>query len=155
MMNFLAGTRNTLLAIHLLSAALWVGGMYYAVMVLRPSLAVLEGQARVQLHMQTLQRFFRLVWHVMPLMFITGWLMVFGVWGGFVTVPLSINIMQGLAVLMAGVFLYVYFKPWQRVRRAIRPTAEQFDAIRKLVLLNLVLGAGAIIAGSLGHVWGY
>ena len=153
MIQGLAYARNGLLAVHLLCAALWVGGMYYAVMVLRPALAQLEAAKRVQLHMQTLQRFFRLVWHVMPIMLISGWLMVFGVWGGFATVPLSINIMQGLAVLMAGVFLYVYFGPWQQVRRAIRPTQEMLDGVRTLVVVNLVLGVTAIVAGALGHVW--
>jgi uncharacterized membrane protein len=153
MIQGLAYARNGLLAVHLLCAALWVGGMYYAVMVLRPALAQLEAAKRVQLHMQTLQRFFRLVWHVMPIMLISGWLMVFGVWGGFATVPLSINIMQGLAVLMAGVFVYVYFGPWQQVRRAIRPTQEMLDGVRTLVVVNLVLGVTAIVAGALGHVW--
>jgi len=153
MMNSLAAARDALLAIHLIAAALWVGGMYYAVMVLRPALAQLEAAKRVQLHMQTLQRFFRLVWHIMPIMFVSGWLMVFGVWGGFATVPLSINVMQGIAVVMAGVFLYVFFGPWQRVRRAIRPTAEQLDGVRRLVIVNLVLGVGAIVAGAIGHSW--
>jgi len=153
MIQGLVIARNALLAVHLLGAALWVGGMYYAVMVLRPALAQLDATKRVQVHMQTLQRFFRLVWHVMPIVLISGWLMVFGVWGGFATVPLSINLMQGLALVMAGVFLFVFFGPWQRVRRAIRPTQEMLDGVRRLVIVNLVLGAGAIVAGALGHVW--
>jgi uncharacterized membrane protein len=34
-------TLNLLLAVHLLGAAIWVGGMAFALLVLRPSLTVL------------------------------------------------------------------------------------------------------------------
>ena len=67
--------------------------------------------------------------------------------------PLSINIMQGLAWIMALIFVYTFFGPWQRLRRAIRPGPELIARIRLMVTINLVLGAGAIVAGSLGHVW--
>ena len=50
---------------------------------------MLESGARLQLHMQTLKRFFMVVWHAMPLMLITGWAMVFVVWGGMAHVPLA------------------------------------------------------------------
>ena len=49
---------DTLLAIHLLAATAWVGGMLYALVVLRPALAVLDTPARMQMHMLTLKRFF-------------------------------------------------------------------------------------------------
>jgi hypothetical protein len=61
--------------------------------------------------------------------------------------------MQGIAVVMAGVFVYVFFGPWQRLRRAIRPGPEIIARIRVLITVNLVLGALAITAGSLGHEW--
>ena len=50
--------RNLLLAVHLLSAVIWVGGMFYAVVILRPGLAVLDAAPRLQLHMVTLKKFF-------------------------------------------------------------------------------------------------
>jgi uncharacterized membrane protein len=153
MMTWLILLRNTLLAVHLLAAVLWVGGMFYAVVVLRPSLNLLDATPRLQVHLQTLKRFFGLVWIAMPLMLLTGWAMVGAAWGGFGSLPLSINIMQTLGLLMALIFLYLYFSPWQRLRRAIRPGAELITRIRQLVTLNLVLGVVTIVAGSLGHVW--
>jgi uncharacterized membrane protein len=153
MMSSLILLRNSLLAVHFLAAAVWVGGMFYAVVVLRPALNVLEAAPRLQLHMNTLKRFFLVVWHAMPLMLVTGWAMVFSAWGGFSNLPPSINAMQGIAVVMAGVFVYVFFGPWQRLRRAIRPGPEIIARIRVLITVNLVLGALAITAGSLGHEW--
>jgi uncharacterized membrane protein len=153
MMTTLVFVRDTLLAIHLLAAAVWVGGMFYAVVILRPALNLLDATPRLQVHMQTLKRFFGIVWVAMPLMLVTGWTMVFAAWGGFASLPWSINAMQTLGLLMALIFLYVFFAPWQRLRRAIRPGPELIVRIRQLIMVNLTVGALAIIAGSLGHVW--
>jgi uncharacterized membrane protein len=153
MMTYLILLRNSFLAIHFLSAVIWVGGMFYTVVVLRPALNVLDATPRLQLHMLTLKKFFFVVWHAMPLALLTGWAMVFSAWGGFASLPVSIHVMQGLATLMALIFIYTFFGPWQRLRRAIRPGPELIARIRLMVTINLALGAGAIIAGSLGHVW--
>ena len=145
--------RDTLLAIHLLSSVIWVGGMFFAVVILRPGLAVLDATPKLQFHMVTLKKFFFYVWHVMPLMILTGWAMVFLVWGGFAALPWSINVMQALGILMALVFLYAYFGPWQRLRRAIRPAPDLVPRIRSLIVTNLVLGLVTVAIGAFGHVW--
>lgn len=153
MLSSLILLRNGLLALHLIAAAIWVGGMFYALVVLRPAVAALEPAARAQFHTRTLKRFFFTVWHVMPIMLITGWAMVFLAWGGMAHLPWSINVMQALGIAMAAVFLYVFYGPWQRLRRAIRPGPELLDRIRLMIRVNLILGLLTIIAGSLGHVW--
>jgi uncharacterized membrane protein len=145
--------RDLLLALHLLSAAIWVGGMFYAILVLRVGLAVLDAGPRLQVQLVTLKKFFFYVWHVMPIMIITGWAMVFVVYGGFAVLPWSINAMQGLGILMALVFLYTFFDPWQRLRRAIRPAPELVPRIRSLIITNLALGLVTIAVGAFGHVW--
>jgi len=66
-------TGHLLLALHLLGAVVWVGGMFFALLVLRPSLAVLEPPQRLALHMQVFRRFFLIVWHAMPAVIITGY----------------------------------------------------------------------------------
>lgn len=150
----LALLRDVLLAFHLVFAAIWVGGMAYALLVARPALNALEPQARaMQMHLLMLKKFFLIVWHAMPIMLLSGWGMVVLLWGGMKGLPLSINIMQGLAVLMAVVFLYTFFGPYRRLQRAVRATPEMLARVRLGITVNLVLGLGAIIAGSLGHVW--
>ena len=154
MMDKLVVARDVLLALHLLAASIWVGGMAYTLFVLRPALAVLDPQAKaMQMHMLTLKKFFFIIWHVMPLMLLTGWGMVFLAWGGMAGLPRSINVMQGLGVLMAAVFIIAYVGPYKKLQRAIRATPEMLARVRVLMVMNLVLGAAAIIAGSLGHVW--
>ena len=145
--------RNILLAVLLLSAVIWVGGGFYTVVVLRPALNLLDAAPRLQVQMQTLKKLFFYIWHAMPLMILTGWAMVFLAWGGFGALPWSINAMQGLGILMALIFLYTFFDPWQRLRRAVRPGPELFTRVRNLVTLNVVLGTLTIVAGALGHSW--
>ena len=56
----------------MLCAVIWVGGMFFAYVVLRPSLAVLEPIQRIALHTQVFRRFFLVIWHAMPLILLSG-----------------------------------------------------------------------------------
>jgi uncharacterized membrane protein len=144
---------NLLLALHILAAAAWVGGMLYALVVLRPALSVLDAAPRLQLHMLTLKRFFLVVWHAMPIMLLTGWAMIGAVGWRMAMLPWYVNAMQALGLVMAALFLFAYFGPFRRLRRAIRPGQELLDRIRLLITANLVLGVAVIVIASLGHVW--
>ena len=46
------------IAIHALAAVIWVGGMFFAYMVLRPSAGPLEAPVRLQLWERVFSRFF-------------------------------------------------------------------------------------------------
>jgi uncharacterized membrane protein len=137
---------NVLLALHLLGAVLWVGGMGFALIVLRPSLGALEPSQRMTLHMQVFRRFFRLVWHTMPLMLVTGYAMVFGVFGGFGGVNWAVHVMHLTGLIMAALFLVVVFGPW-RTLRAGGGQAE-VDRIRRLVTVNLAIGLLTVIVAA-------
>ena len=139
------------LALHLLAAIVWVGGLFYALVVLRPALAVLEPAPRLQLHMNTLKRFFLIVWHAMPIMLVSGGAMVLHLWHGMAGLPWPINAMQGMAVAMAAIFGFVFFGPWQRLRRAIRPGAEVGARIRLLLGVNLALGLATAVVAVFGQ----
>lgn len=142
-----------LLAIHLLAAVVWVGGMFFALVVLRPSLGVLEPAQRVAMHGQIFRRFFLVIWHAMLFALATGFAMVFVVYGGMAGLNWSIHIMMGLGLLMALVFLVAVFGPWRRLRRAVSTAnaSAAADRIRGLVLLNLVLGLVTVIVAGLGR----
>ena len=142
---------GVVLAFHLLAIVLWVGGMAYALLVLRPSLGLLDATPRMNVHLQTLRRFFRLVWHVMPIALLTGWSMLVFKEGGFAHAPWFVNTMQGLAIVMAVVFAWGFFAPYRRLRRAIRPTSSQLDAARAPLAINLALGATIVLVACLGH----
>ena len=125
-------------AIHVLSAVIWVGGMFFAYLVLRPALAVLEPPQRIALHTQVFQRFFKIVWHVMPLIILSGLAIIFGTFGGMAGVRWNVHAMLLLGLVMAGVFLALYFGPYRTFRA--QPGPVPLDAIRKLIDVNLVLG---------------
>lgn len=139
------------LAVHLLAWATWLGGAAYALFVLRPSLGLLDTTQRSSVQLQTIRRFFRLVWHVMPLVLITGWLMLGFRVGGFGNPDWHIQAMQALGLIMALIFAYAYFGPVRTVRRAIRPQAATFESIRSLVSLNLLIGIIIVVIASLDH----
>lgn len=135
-----------LLALHLIGAVAWVGGMAFALLVLRPSLAVLEPPQRLALHTEVFRRFLRLIWHLMPLVLLTGYLMLFGFLGGFAHVRWPVHVMHLLGLLMTAVFLVIYFGPARALRAA--PSLESVGRIRKLVLVNLVLGTLTLIVAA-------
>ena len=139
---------DVLMALHLLGAAAWVGGMAFALLVLRPSLAVLEGPQRLALHREVFRRFFRLIWHVMPIVLLTGYAMLFGYLGGFAHAGWPVHVMHLLGWVMTGVFVAIVVGPWRAMRAA--PSAEAVERIRRLVMLNLLLGTlTLIVAGFL------
>ena len=143
-----------LLILHILGAVVWVGGMAFAILVLRPSVAALERPQRLDLHARVFRRFFLIVWHAMPIMVLTGFGMI-GVLGGFAAVPWNVHAMLLLGVIMAAVFVLMFFGPWTRMRAAMAASdnpaaASAADSIRKLVTANLVLGTITIILAAWG-----
>lgn len=138
-------------AIHILAIVLWIGGMFFVVAVLRPSLTALEPAQRVALHNRVFRRFFLYVWHAMPIALITGYGMVFGLWGGFSKLPWNVNAMQALGLIMAALFIFVVMGPYRRFRAAVSTAraAEAAERIRKLIVVNLVLGAITIVLAAL------
>lgn len=145
------------ITLHLLAVVVWVGGMFFAYMALRPVAAsLLEPPLRLPLWSQTFARFFPWVWVSIIVLLATGYWMVFRVFGGFENLALYIHIMQGVGILMVLIFLHVFFSPYRRLKRAI--TAGDFTAggralgeIRTLIGINLLLGLALVIVASSGR----
>ena len=147
--------RNALLALHLLGAVAWVGGMLFAMIVLKPALSVLAPPDRLKLHLQVLSRFFRVVWHAMPVMLVTGYWMIFGLYGGFGGVNGAVHAMHGLGLLMSAIFVTIWFAAFKALRAAMaagdhRVAAGTVARIRRLVWLNLALGLLTVAVAALG-----
>lgn len=143
-----------LLLFHILSAVIWVGGMFFAHQMVRPSIQELDGAARCSLWRQIFARFFSWVWIAVVLLLGTGLAMQFlGVVG------LHVQIMEGLGVVMMLAFGHLYFAPWQRFRRAVdggefTTAATQLNQIRRIVEFNLILGLIVVVIGATGRYWG-
>jgi uncharacterized membrane protein len=147
-----------LVGLHALAAVIWVGGMFFAYMVLRPSAGRLEPPARLALWQRVFSRFFLWVWASIIILLISGYAMLFLHFGGFAGAPLHINVMQATGILMMLLFLHLYFAPWPRFSRAVETGAwpeagTALNQIRLIVAINLVLGLVTVGAGASGRFW--
>ncbi len=147
------------ISLHVLAAVIWVGGMFFAYMALRPVAAkLLEPAVRLSLWARSLSRFFFWVWLAVIIIPVTGYWMIFSAFNGFAGVAWYVHIMQALGIIMILIFLHVFFAPFKRLRRAINEENYQeggksLGQIRKLVGLNLLIGLIVIIvAVGLEHL---
>lgn len=149
---------NVAHAVHVLFAVLWVGGMAFALIAVRPSLAAVERPAeRLALMAGIHRRFFLVVWHAMPITLVTGYVLLFGHFGGFRGSAWHIHLMHLTALLMSGIYLAIFFGPWKRMRAALAAgdtagaTAAN-EAIGKLVTANLALGLVTVFVAAWGRM---
>ncbi len=147
------------ITLHILSAVVWVGGMFFAYMALRPvAAALLEPPLRLPLWSQTFARFFPWVWGAVILLPVSGYWMIFEVFQGMKNVGLHIHIMQVIGLVMIAIYLHVFFAPYQKMKRALAlgdfPAAgKQLAVIRRLIGINLILGLTTISVAAGGAYW--
>jgi uncharacterized membrane protein len=146
------------LALHALSAVVWVGGMAFAYLFVRPAAGALEGPQRQTLWRGTFARFFPVVWATVVLLLATGYYLIFVTYGGFGGVGVHVHIMHLLGLVMMAIFAHVFFAPWRRFARAVdagdrETAARNIEQIRKFVAINLMLGLLVVAIGSSGRFW--
>ena len=99
---------SALYAVHVLAALVWVGGMFFAWMILRPAaVSSLEAPARLTLWAEVLRRFFLWVWLAVVLLPISGVGLLHLRFAGLETAPRYVQIMMGLYLAMLALFLLV------------------------------------------------
>lgn len=136
--------------VHVLATVIWVGGMFFAHQCLRPvALAQLEPPQRLKLWRSVFGRFFPWVWASVILLVGSGLIMI-GQLGGMAHVPVHVHIMAGIGYLMAAIFVFIYFRPYAQLSRAVAaedwPRAgAALNHIRLLVGTNLSLGLTNIV----------
>ena len=137
---------SALYAVHLLAALVWVGGMFFAWMILRPAaVAKLQAPERLSLWLAVFQRFFLWVWIAVLALPITGMGMLHLRFAGFETAPRYVQVMMGLYLVMLALFLRVRLLQLPQLRRAV--DAQDWPAggtalasIRTWVSVNLAIG---------------
>lgn len=142
---------------HVLGVVVWVGGMFFAYMALRPAAAkLLEPPQRLLLWQDTLRLFFHWVWLAVALVLASG-LWMFLEMGGFAGAPVYVYAMFLVGVVMMVIFAQVFFAPFRELSTSV--TAKDWKAagaalgrIRQRVGLNLVLGLLTIAIATVGAV---
>lgn len=141
---------------HMLSIVVWVGGMFFAYVVLRPSAAeVLQPPERLRLWDKVFKQFFNWVWLAVFLVLVSGFYMIY-LLGGFAGLAMYINLMLLLGIAMMLIYVYVFFKCYVPFNRLVAkqewPAAGAMLAtIRKLVALNLSIGLLTIAVLTIGR----
>jgi len=146
------------IALHGFTATVWVGGMFFAYVVLRPSMMLLEPHRRLTVWAGVFKRFFPWVWMAVLILPLSGYWLVFNAFGGFATSPVYVHIMHALGLLMIGLFAYLFFKPYALLKKAVvkedwAEAGAALNRVRHIVLVNLVLGfvlLFAVYAGRYG-----
>ena len=135
------------LFLHLLSVAVWVGGMVFAHFCLRPALEDLSPQLRLPLVESVYSRFFNWVGIAVIVILLSGGFLLMQFGGGHATWQL--HAMAGLGVIMMLIFGHIRFAVFPRIRRAVQAQkwpdgARAVGTVRRLVIVNLVLGVVTI-----------
>ncbi len=146
-------------ALHLLASVIWVGGMFFAYMALRPAAASMEPPLRLPLWSRTFARFFPWVWAAVILLPSTGYWMIFHAFGGPAHAGMRINIMQVLGIVMILIYLHVFFSPYRRLNRAVAAgdfaaAGKQLVQIRRLIAINMTIGLITIVVAGAGRYLG-
>ncbi|MFU2487903.1 CopD family protein [Thauera sp. WH-1] len=144
-----------LLFLHITGVAVWVGGMFFAYVCLRPEAASqLEPAPRLRLWRGVLARFFSWVWVAVAAVLASGLALILRL--GFAAAPLYQHLMLLMGLVMIAIYVYVFFVPYAALGKAV--AAENWKAggaalgrIRQLVGTNLTLGFLTIAMGTLGR----
>jgi len=144
---------------HAVFAVIWVGGMVFAYMVLRPAVDLFDPTVKLPLLAGVFRRFFIWVWHAVVLLPLSGYGMLFWFYGGFAGSGMHIHLMQLTGWIMIGLYLYLFFGPYKRFKAAVAiedwtGAAVALPTVRRLIAINMVLGLVTVAIGATGRFWG-
>ncbi len=147
------------ITLHLLAAIIWIGGMFFAVYVMRLAAGPMEPADRVALWGRGFARFFPWVWMAIVILPITGYFMIFAGYSGFADLPVPYHMMHAIGWAMILIFLHLWFAPYARFRKAlvdgdVATAGKNLNTIRILVTTNLWLGLINAAFGVAGRYWG-
>ncbi|MGA7595630.1 MAG: CopD family protein [Gallionella sp.] len=144
--------------IHLLAVLIWVGGMFFAYVVLRPAaVEVLEPPQRLRLWNTVFRRFFVWVWGAVAALLVSGLYLV-DLLGGMAHVGMHIHIMLTIGLVMMAIFGYVFFSCYVPFslnvsKQRWKEAGDLLGKIRKLIAVNLALGVLTVCVAVLGVGW--
>ena len=133
-------------SLHVLAALIWVGGMFFAWMILRPAaMTALEGPQRLKLWVHVFQRFFVWVWVAVVILPISGVGLLQIRFNGFETAPRYVQVMMGLYIVMVALFIRIQSLQLPELRKAVEAQdwaagASALGRIRRWVGCNLIVG---------------
>lgn len=133
--------------------------MFFAYVVLRPSVGEFAPVERLALWRRVFGRFFPWVGAAVVVLLLSGYWLTFVTFGGFGAIGVHVHVMQLTGWLMFLLFGHLFFVPWRRYQQAVEAgdgaaAGRWLGQIRLIVMINLLLGLLTIAIGSSGRFWG-
>ncbi len=141
--------------LHVLAVVIWIGGMFFAYMALRPAaVQTLEPAQRLPLWAATFKRFFPWVWLSVASLLGSGLYLIVR-YGGFSVVGWHIHLMLALGVVMMLIFGHVYFAGFKRLQQGVaaqdwKAAGAALAQLRVLIGVNLSIGLINVFVALLG-----
>ena len=150
--------RQLLVFIHLAGVIVWVGGMVFAHLFLRPvATELLPPPQRLPLLAGVLGRFFAAVALAIAAIIGSGLVLMLGT--SFAGSPWYWHFMLSNGLLMTVIFMVIYGIRYPRLKQAVAAAdwpagGAAMNGIRQLVVINLLLGTLTIAVAVLGPLAG-
>ena len=130
---------KSLLFLHLFFAIVWVGGMVYSLLFLRPSLReIAQEEQRGKFLKQVFSKFFLAVWLSIIVLFLTG----MSLWHGY-RKDFSDNSLFHLKLFLFGlmviIFTYIYFFLFRRNKLSHIPNLIGVNLLLSILILLIII----------------
>lgn len=138
------------LILHLIAINVWVGGTFFAIIILGRAVRNVETAQQLLLWRLVFRRFFAWTWVAVAILLGTGTWMVYGIYGGFGSIPPHIMLMGLFALLMVVNFTYIFFGPYRQYQQLLQmndmeASLHRLARIRFAGIINMVLGLCIVI----------
>lgn len=143
--------------LHLVGVVIWIGGMFFMLHCLRPSLDAIDGPQRPKLMVAVQGKFFKMVTVSLVLIWGSGLAMLYtAVSNALRPWPIGWHVMITLAVVMTLVFFYIRFALFAQAKQAFEQAkpgelGPLMEKIRMAVMANMGLGFLTIAAAIFGR----
>lgn len=146
-------------SLHIISATLWVGGIFLVYQVFRPAAMSLEAPVRLKLFVNVFSRFFPWVWLFILLLVVSGYWDWQNRFSTIDPTPLYLHAMNIIGWIMILLFTWLYFKPFAQLKKAVAEEAYPLAGsiintqMKPVIIINLALGLLEAVIGVTGPYW--
>ncbi len=143
--------------LHILAAVVWIGGMAFNLLVVRPSMSAVEPSQRIKLAVAILKRFILFVWASIGLLIVTGISMALPKFS--LTTAYGITLLFKIAIvgmmILIVIFIRYFFLPKLEflIAQSSPDVSKTMGQIAALVKLNLVLGIFVLLLSEFLTFW--
>ena len=127
------------ITLHVLAAIIWVGGMFFGFLAVRPALAEMDTKHRARIWVGIFRRFFPWVWGSIVVLLVSGIYMAFDSFDSLAHAPIFVNVMMGLGILMMLIFGHLFFGPYKRLKQAVA-TGDDAMAVKSMAMIRVIMG---------------